>query len=206
MNYYKKSKIIYWATPGCSSRRFLGAFNLLEDRYTYNEPTNETGINTIFTHAQGIPPGCEDYKIVCAIRNPYTRVVSHYIDLHEANQVNNFEDYIFNSRYSHYPINHDLFYFDQWKNLRYPDYFVRLENAENDLKNIPEYVNNLPVPWEDVLSTITEHYGGEKPLDEYDENGHQKVARFYTQETADEVYNKEKIIFDIGEYNRDSWK
>ena len=206
MNYYKKSKIIYWATPGCSSRRFLGAFNLLEDRYTYNEPTNETGINTIFTHAQGIPPGCEDYKIVCAIRNPYTRVVSHYIDLHEANQVNNFEDYIFNSRYSHYPINHDLFYFDQWKNLRYPDYFVRLENAENDLKNIPEYVNNLPVPWEDVLSTITEHYGGEKPLDEYDENGHQKVSRFYTQETADEVYNKEKIIFDIGEYNRDSWK
>ena len=47
---------------------------------------------------------------------------------------------------------------------------------------------------------------GEKPLDEYDVNGHQKVTRFMDQEVADLIYEKDKIIFDLGKYDRDSWK
>ena len=208
MNYNKESKLIYWATAGCSSRRFWGAFCLLGDGYT-SVPDKEIPVkNRAATHTQGLPPGYENYKIVCALRNPYTRAVSSYIDLHDAGQCTSFEDYILNNRYKDYSNNcdYDSFYYKQWKDIKTPDYFLRLENAEEDLKNIPEYVNNLPVPWEEVVSTISYHYGGEKPLDKYDKNGHQKVARFYNQKLADIVYNSEKIIFDIGEYKKDSWK
>tara|TARA_Y100000389_G_C17263038_1_gene413978 strand:- start:17 stop:637 length:621 start_codon:yes stop_codon:yes gene_type:complete len=206
MNYNKESKLIYWATAGCSSRRFWGAIGLLGDGYTYNPNLKTTKKNIAATHTQGIPPGYENYKVVCALRNPYTRAVSSYIDLHAAGQETNFENYILNNRYLQYPRDEDLFYYKQWEKLKTPDYFLRLENAEEDLKNIPEYVNNLPVPWEEVVSTISSHYGGEKPLDEYDKKGHQKVSRFYNQKLADKVYNHDKLIFDIGGYNKNSWK
>tara|TARA_R110001592_G_scaffold138205_1_gene356808 strand:+ start:431 stop:1057 length:627 start_codon:yes stop_codon:yes gene_type:complete len=208
MNYNKESNLIYWATPGCSSRRFWGAIGMLGDGYSYDPNLKTTKKNIAATHTQGIPPGCENYKIVCALRNPYTRAVSSYIDLHDAGQETNFENYILNNRYKDYSnnYNYDYFYYKQWKDIKTPDYFLRLENAEEDLKNIPEYVNNLPVPWEEVVSTVSHHYGGEKPLDKYDKKGHQKVARFYNQKLANEVYNNEKIIFDIGEYKKDSWK
>ena len=46
----------------------------------------------------------------------------------------------------------------------------------------------------------------EKPLDKYDEKGHQEISRFYTQKIADEVYKHDKLVFDVGGYDKNSWK
>ena len=64
---------------------------------------------------------------------------------------------------------------------------------ENKLNNIENFTNINPV-------------AGEKPLDEYDVNGHQKVTRFMDQEVADLIYDKDKVIFDLGKYDKNSWK
>ena len=72
-----------------------------------------------------------------------------------------------------------------------------------DWRSIPlleDKLNNL----ENLTNVNT--VAGEKPLDEYDVNGHQKVTRFMDQEVADLIYEKDKIIFDLGKYDRDSWK
>jgi hypothetical protein len=37
-------------------------------------------------------------------------------------------------------------------------------------------------------------------------NGHQKVTRFMDQEVADLIYDKDKVIFDLGKYDKNSWK
>jgi hypothetical protein len=206
MNYNKESKLIYWATAGCSSRRFMGAFQALGNCYVYNPYSNKTSVNIAANHAQGIPPGCENYKIACAIRNPYTRAVSSYIDLYDSGEETNFKDYIFKNRYRNYPNDFDLFYYKEWEKLKTPDYFLRLENAEEDLKNIPEFVNSLTISWENLIEKISVHYGGDKPLDKYDEKGHQEISRFYTQKIADEVYKHDKLVFDIGGYDKNSWR
>jgi hypothetical protein len=90
-----------------------------------------------FLHDQGIPPGCEDYQIICSIRNPYTRAVSAYIDLISDGATFDFKEYCYNHRYINYPNDEDLFYWYYWKDLAVPDYFIRLEHIAEDWENIP---------------------------------------------------------------------
>ena len=68
MNYNKEFGLIYWATAGCASRVGLGVFDSLGDRYTYYPWKNKEELLSSFLHDQGIPPGCDDYQIICAIR------------------------------------------------------------------------------------------------------------------------------------------
>jgi len=207
MNYNKEHGLIYWATAGCASRSSLHAFDMLGDRYTYH-PWEEGRVSLFgtFLHDQGIPPGCEDYQIICAIRNPYTRAVSAYIDLMADGAPYDFKEYCYKHRYNNYPNDKDLFYWYEWKDLAVPDYFIRLEHITDDWEKIPKFMNNIK-NWEEIKQQVAfNSVAGEKPLDEYDENGHQKVTRFMDQEIADFIYEKDNIIFTMGNYNKDSWK
>jgi hypothetical protein len=203
MNYNKDLGLIYWATAGCASRVGLGVFDSLGDRYTWYPWLNEEKLLDTFLHDQGIPPFCDDYQIICAIRNPYTRAVSAYIDLVDEGYSKSFKEYCFQDRYNDYPNDKDLFYWYEWKDLKVPDYFIRLEHMVEDWKKI--------ISIQDKIGNIKEKtninpVAGEKPLDEYDVNGHQKVTRFMDQEVADLIYEKDNIIFKLGNYNKDSWK
>ena len=57
-----------------------------------------------------------------------------------------------------------------------------------------------------MSNIIQNNHSFENKFDEYDENGHQKVTKYMDQEVADLIYEKDKIIFEIGNYNKDSWK
>lgn len=99
-----------------------------------------------------------------------------------------------------------MFYWYEWKDLAVPDYFIRLEHIAEDWESIPQFINNIK-NWEKIKPQILHNsVAGEKPLDEYDDNGHQKVTRFMDQEIADFIYEKDNIIFKLGNYNKDSWK
>ena len=203
MNYNKDLGLIYWATAGCARRVGLAVFESLGDRYTWYPWLNEEKLLDIFLHDQGIPPFCDDYQIICAIRNPYTRAVSAYIDLVDEGYSKSFKEYCFQDRYNNYPNDKDLFYWYEWKDLRVPDYFIRLEHMNLDWRSIPLLENKL-----NNIENLTNvnPVAGEKPLDEYDVNGHQKVTRFMDQEVADLIYDKDKVIFDLGKYDKNSWK
>ena len=203
MNYNKDLGLIYWATAGCASRVGLGVFESLGDRYTWYPWLNEEKLLDTFLHDQGIPPFCDDFQIICAIRNPYTRAVSAYIDLVDEGYSKSFKEYCFQDRYNDYPNDKDLFYWYEWKDLKVPDYFIRLEHMNLDWRNIPllgDKLNNI-----ENLTSVNP-VAGEKPLDEYDVNGHQKVTRFMDQEVADLIYEKDNIIFKLGNYDKESWK
>jgi hypothetical protein len=206
MNYNKEYGLLYWATAGCASRTNLAALDGLGDRWTYYPQNNKLQKFGTFSHNQGIPPGCEDYKIICSIRNPYTRAVSAYIDLLAEGKTFSFKEYCFEYRYNNYPNDRDLFYWNEWQELGVPDYFIRLEHIVKDWESIPQFINNIK-DWERLKPNLTTNsYHGEKPLDQYDANGHQKVTRFMDQEVADLIFEKDAIIFKVGQYARTSWK
>ena len=209
MNYNRRLKLLWWATAGCGSRSNNGVFtNLGDETMWYNSVDNvfhNIRLERIsHTHTQGIPPGCEDYKIICLIRNPYTRSVSHYIDLVHQDSNLKFEDFITKGR-----TGFDR-YWDQWKAIgRDPDYIIRLENPIEDWKKVSEASQIIGKnEFDALLERVFEvnHYAHSKPLDKYDSNGHQIVNRFFTQEFADILYKEEKFIFDLGGYKKDSWK
>tara|TARA_R110000803_G_scaffold125018_2_gene192730 strand:- start:540 stop:1157 length:618 start_codon:yes stop_codon:yes gene_type:complete len=205
MNYNKERKLIYWGTAGCGSRTNIGVFDHLGDRYTCMEKgTFKFGTST---HQQGIPPGCEGYEIICMIRNPYTRAMSAYLDLLQDGVPSTFKEYCFGDRYLHWPNDVDLHYWHQWKELGTPNWFIRLEHMIEDWESIPNLMDNIE-GWEDfkVSNIIQNNHSFENKFDEYDENGHQKVTKYMDQEVADLIYEKDKIIFEIGNYNKDSWK
>lgn len=205
MNYNKELKLIYWGTAGCASRSNTSVFDLLGDRYSHWPDKGSLKFGTS-THEQGTPPGCEGYEIICMIRNPYTRAVSAYLDLLQEGKTYTFKEYCFTQRYIEWPNDPDLHYWNEWKKLGTPNWFIRLEHMIDDWEKVPHFLSNVK-GWKNYKSRITKNtYGFENKFDEYDENGHQKVTKYMDQEVADLIYEKDKIIFDIGNYNRDSWK
>jgi hypothetical protein len=204
MNFYNNAKLIYWASPGCGSRSILGALNNTGEFDTYYEDPPDV---YTFTHKQGFPPGKEDWKVVCAIRNPYTRVVSSFVREIVEDPGMVFKDYVLSKRYVNDTISFDPCYYNEWSKLKKPDYFVRMENQVEDCLKIPEVKNNLKISVEQFEAEFSyNHYKNESPFCEYDEKDQQNTRKYFDKETADYVYNKEKIIFEIGNYRRDSWK
>jgi len=207
MNYNKELKLIYWGTAGCASRTNTGVFDRLGDRYTYWPHMKKSLKFGTATHEQGIPSGCEGYQIICMIRNPYTRAMSAYLDLKADGMTFTFKEYCLHYRYEDWPNNVDLHYWNEWKELGTPNWFIRLEHMIDDWERIPEFMDNIQ-HWEDFkVSNIMENsHSFENKFDEYDENGHQKVTKYMDQEVADLIYEKDKTIFEIGNYSKDSWK
>jgi hypothetical protein len=56
-----------------------------------------------------------------------------------------------------------------------------------------------------MTSVRVNSYMNENPRDEYVGN-FQKFQKYYTQEIADIVYNNHKEYFELGGYDKDSWK
>jgi len=218
MNKSDSLKLIYWGTAGCASRavsNFMTGIYVKDLMFHHNE----RGWINIFlgegshTHQQGIPKGADDsYKIICNTRNPYTMCFSTWTDYNNDDSSLTFEQYLTEIRYRNFDTNPsmDTFYWLEWPKIgRNPDYLVRLEHMEEDLKSIPELANNCSQErWDEIADAVVRFntYGGERDKDNYTKDNQQKVASYYTQELADLVYSKEKFIFDYVGYDKDSWK
>ncbi len=60
----------------CHAHRFvLWALPRTAARYVWSA-LSQYGSMAGLTHAVGVPHGCEDYDIICTVRNPYTRLLS----------------------------------------------------------------------------------------------------------------------------------
>ena len=202
MNVYKKFKIIYWASAGCASRSICGFLGRISNDtgLSYNRDTGEYSQLTACGHTPVVPPDYQDWPIVCAMKNPYPLVVSSFIDIHAAEPHVTFEEYV---------KEHDFFGipYEQWKKT--PDYFIRIESLKSDLESIPQLREGVSDDlWNESMdnSIVTNHHANENQLDEYNSNGVQRTDKWYNQELADIVYEREKFIFDLCGYDKDSWK
>lgn len=215
MNVSKKYKFIIWATAGCGSRSCItaiikaGVDDLINTVENFLFP-----ITGPFTHQQGVPESYENFPVICLTRNPYSRLVSAFLD-EKRQYLEQNPDYDYSFEYwlnnvyfveGRFPGSPADFFVEEWEQIGViPKYFIRMENMEEDLKKI-EIFKELNFS-EDVLEDVVRknNYAYENELDEYNGN-FQKYQRFYTEEIANLVYTKLKHYFEIFEYPKDSWK
>ena len=214
MNVSKKYKFILWATAGCGSRSCAtaitkaGVDDLVNTIENYHFP-----VTGPFTHQQGVPKGFENYPIISLTRNPYSRIVSAFLDekrqfLEENPTFDYSFEYWLKEVYfvdNRFPSSQSDFFVEEWDQLGFkPKYFIRMENMETDLKSI-DIFSELNFS-DDALSVVRQNnYANENEYDEYVGN-FQKYQRFYNQENADLVYSYLKHYFDLFGYDKDSWK
>lgn len=209
----KQAKLIYWGTAGCASRSNLSFFREISEQGSWtwlpwlNYLREDKVENTISNHHdQNVPPGYEDYKVVYMIRNPYTRFISGWLDVKvEGRQ--SFEEYL--EQRVNLNEDYDWFFWKEWPILnKSGTYAVRMENALEDWLKIPEVVECMGVEkMKKVAETkIPFRPYSENEYDEYDENGYQVTSKWLNQESADMIYESCRFVFDIGGYDRDSWK
>jgi hypothetical protein len=214
----KQAKLIYWGTSGCGSRSSLGFFNEISEEGSWTWVNkggrlrhDRTEGGAANHHKQVSIPGYEDYKVVYMVRNPYTRLISGFLDILRGDPNTDFGDYVRNKcdgGLGDWDWNFWEEWDETWLNKR-GDYPIRMENAVEDWMSIPEVVETMGLDKIKEVAAATllvNAQMGENIHDEYDENGHQVTNKWFTQELADIVYNDCKFVFDIGGYERDSWK
>lgn len=213
MNASKKRNIIWWGTAGCGSRSFQGFLvgSGIDD--LINIPVNcHVGVECSHTHQQGIPKGYENATIICNTRNPYSRAVSSYLDEYVDRERDwggkKFKTWLKEEYFSGYRLN-DIghFYILEWDEIgREPDYIIRMEHMEEDIRNCPPLMVGDPERLEDALeSTVrTNNHMNENPHDEYIGN-FQHFQKYYDQESADLIYSHLEEYFTRFGYGRDSW-
>jgi len=208
MNSSNKFKFVWWATAGCASRATSQFFTSMgvDDLYNHAEGFVH-GQGGSFTHKHGFPEGKEDWSVVCNLRNPYSLIVSGYLDIKVDKSNLEFSDYVKNDYFSESSLERtDPFFLNAWKNFhKGADYLIRMESMEEDLRKLP-FFDVDEERWTNSLYSVRENfYMNESPYDVY-EGKFQKYKKYYTQEIADVVYYHMKPYFDLGGYDRDSWK
>ena len=211
MNGSHAMKFVWWGTAGCGSRTtqvFLTQAGCKDlKNYVEGFEIPQTGSHT---HLQGIPEGMEDYPIICNVRNPYSKCVSSFLDetadKHHENHGKSFKDWLLElTHVDRIHTNSDHFYILDWEKIgRRPDYLIRLEHMEEDLRKLPMYQHTKY--FEEAMTVVRNNsFKYENPRDEY-KGEFQYFQKHYDQETADIVYTYHKEYFELGGYDKDSWK
>ena len=215
MNVSHKYKVIWWAPERTASKLLTQIFKHFEFEYPENKKRNHKLGEPYHSHEIGIPEGCENYEIICSVRNPYDRVLSLFKNftsvglnaLYTRDRKDDFVkkfDYFIKELYIHAIKN------DRIKNLeietpiktqiakmnfstRIPDYFIRMENIKEDLEKIP-FIEQSPL-WRsgEFLDLIDNNKFINRRPYHYNE--------IYTFESANKVYQYQKKLFFICGYD-----
>ena len=212
MNATEKYKFIWWGTAGCGSRSVSNFFHQMgvDDLYNHVEGFYD-GRGKSFTHSQGFPAGKEDWPVICNVRNPYSLLVSSYLDVYTERKENgielSFEDFLRNQYFTDGNMeNVDIFFLNEWDGFhKEPEYIIHMETMEEDLRSLPFFNDEYKI--EESLSSVIRinQYKNGSPYDEY-LGQLQKYQRFYTQDIADYVYGIMEPYFTKFGYDKDSWK
>jgi len=128
-----KHKAVWWLPPRTASR----SMSCILHYYDFYNARDKCSIREQGTHDIGIPDGCDDYLVICNVRNPYSHVLSDWhwrsFDVDDNNNViirQKFSDWVAEmSGMAHF--------FPIITHKRRPDVYVRIENYMEDLAKIP---------------------------------------------------------------------
>lgn len=211
MNVSHKVKWIWWASTRCASRsvsevlKFYDFFN-----YSVNPPVNMCYDG--YSHSLNIPPGFENYKLLMQVRNPYSRILSHWhLECFKKTPNNNLH---ITMPFADFAKEKSLQDFSDGLKIKKPDYIIRYEHLQLDVYNIPfidytqeavltEIKNNIVLNnYKDSGTDGPESYLKRDKTN----NAYADWKSYYTQELADIVYSKHKDQFAILGYDKESWK
>jgi hypothetical protein len=141
MNVSHDYKTVLWLPQRTASRTIAPMF------YDYNfiNMEHNTPINSInnYTHDLGIPAGCENYDVICTVRNPYSWLLSvwhwdnFYPGVAEKDRIS-YAEYVSRG-------NWELTGFSQHIVNSNIKYFIRYEHIKEDLSKIPWFNCNSPI-------------------------------------------------------------
>jgi len=137
-----------------------------------------------------MPVEARGYRVVCTIRNPYTRMLSawKWMNTIKKNQCSpdSFTEFV--KRHTPLwgldPISKDLGHM-----LKMVKYFVRTESIEEDLRALPWVPDTYSAP----KNTYRSNYKGFAPYALYDEEAQEKVRRLYCGDFAEFGYDPDVI-------------
>jgi hypothetical protein len=150
-----------------------------------------------YTHNIGIPEGCEDYKVLMQIRNPYSRIVSMW---NLECVIENGSEYKIIKNFDEFATNRIFVEYTQALGIKIPNYLVRYENFIEDVTNLPFVDTKDPVVkniFNDCIFTNSHQSGISR---------HKNWKSYYNQYLADIVHENNKKQFEAFNYSKDSWK
>jgi hypothetical protein len=204
VNLSHKHKIILWLWSKCGTTHMTKIMKNFDFKF-YKIRGNDLILsekNLVQIHFCNLFNRHQDYKIVSAVRNPYTRFFSEYtfnrkpdeLIVNEANK-ENFRDFIYQAIVYNSDFKKSCIDFPE----RVPDYPVRLENLYEDYSKIPFIVESEFYKSGKLKLETTKKVN----VSNEDETLWKK---FYTQEIADIIYYRMPRYFDLFGYDKNSWK
>ena len=204
INLSQKHKIILWLWKKCGTSHMTKIMNKYDFKYYRIENDNLTLIenNVVQKHYCNLFHGHENYKILAAVRNPYSRFFSEFTFSRKPeefiyNEINkeNFRFFIYQSTVYTDIISNECVDFSQ----RIPDYPVRLENLYEDYSKIPFITDSEYFKSGELKKDINIKVNVSNENDSL-------WRKFYTQEIADIIYYRMPRYFELFGYDKNSWK
>lgn len=205
-NVSQKHMVILWLWQKCGTSHMIKIMNKYD--FKYYKIRGDSLIllknHVVQKHYCNLFHGHENYKILAAVRNPYSRFFSEYTStrfgLREdfiCNETNKekFRLFIYQRTVYSHSISNNCVDFSE----RIPDYPVRLENLYEDYSKIPFIVESEYYKSGELKKETTKKIN----VSNNDENLWRK---FYTQEIADIIYYRMPRYFELFGYDKNSWK
>jgi hypothetical protein len=197
----ERHKTFVWLPPKCATHLISWILSYFEFSSVYMDTeTNQihkTMLNrtTHFGHNTMFPPNHEELLFICAIRNPYDRILSLYQSHAEDPSVLNFEKFV-NERII--KINHipsvSLFGFSSLLKDRMPNYLIRTENLYDDIIKIP-FIKNSDL----YSSSVLKNFCDKKINKSYNQLNPEE---YLTPHIKEMIYNISSDHFDLFGYQR----
>jgi hypothetical protein len=165
-----------------------------------NNNLKPVDMRNMHNHSANFFNGHENYSLITTLRNPYSLMSSKYIFFGERKELISQDDFIDYLENFFYGVESKFKYLQCYNHRkRIPDYVIRVENMFEDYLKIPFVLKNEL------------NYSGElsKLCNIKNNATHSKITDWklsYNQTSADIVYYNFAHIFELGGYDRDSWK
>ena len=204
INLSQEHKVILWLWKKCGTSHMSKIMNKYGFKYYRIEGSSLNLLNNhvVQKHYCNLFHGHEKYKILAAVRNPYSRFFSDFTFnrapeefIYNETNKEKFRLSIYQSTVYSDILSNECVDFSQ----RVPDYPVRLENLYEDYSKIPFIVESEYFRSGELEKDINKKVN----VSNEDENLWRK---FYTQEVADMIYYRMPRYFELFGYNKNSWK
>jgi hypothetical protein len=197
-----KEKFFVWTPPKTASTTASIILPDLGFRVYKNEGIHlspSTNFTYIHNHFANFFHGHENYSFITTLRNPYTLFISKYKSSLSGKESTS-EDFTKFLEMYLYGIESEFKHLDCYNySVRTPDYIIRAENMFEDYIKIPFILGS-------------DFYKSGKLLENCGVKNNKSTTKIsdwkslYNQNSADMIYYTFSHVFELGGYDRNSWK
>ena len=196
-----EEKFFVWSPPKTASNT---VYHILEKLKFNTYLSNDKSLvfyseKPKHNHSTNIFFGHENFNLITTIRNPYRLMISKFVNFGGSRNINS-ESFLKFLQSWYYGDEHESKYLNCYNySERSPDNLIRVESMFDDYLKIPFVKESDYYKSGELLNDCNMKYNSSE---------HLKIdwKSLYTQNSADMVYYNFAHIFELGQYNKNSWK